>query len=169
MTNQQTSTRPAPTAPNNRPPPPQAAPLAPVDQTPAPERRAEDLVKAGFTISTVVQSESGYEFEIAGTVDQKDIGAFIALMDKGLLGRNLKPVERNPPAVINMPEIHVEGGGGVPAAQGSGEAVEIPGENGGPPRCSVHGPMVWKENKADGSPLNKWVCKSFGCRPKKRS
>lgn len=108
------------------------------------------------------------EVEIVGVKHDGLEGAALRAIafEKALIQYGLKPAPQPSPvaAQANPPSQQQAGG----AATGAG-AVEIPGENGGPPRCSVHGAMKWFEGNQGRA---WWSCSGKGpdgkyCRPKK--
>ena len=150
-----------------------------LENAPPAEQRSEDYVapKPALVVRLMarIAGETGIEFEaevanlaFKGT---QDLATQLKTFESQLKKAGFKPVERAP-AVVAAPAA------AAPDAPSSDGPQWIKGVNGGPPRCSLHGPAKWvegdqKPTNKDGTPNPKagqhfafWGCSVNGCRPK---
>lgn len=140
---------------------------APEGQGPSPEAKP-----AHYSANFLIETQDGYHVEIIGEqLRPADLSVFIRNTSEALKKAGFRPVSR---------EVQVNVEVGAPAAQATraaagGEAVKLPpSTEGGPPRCSLHGPMKWMEGTSqakDGKPARDyafWACTQRDCRPKEQ-
>lgn len=135
-------------------------PLQPAETTVSAPRQEPAHYSAEFLVETA----EGFHVLLRGEyLTPKDFPVWTRNASKKLAEQGFKPVRRD--VVIEMPSAPA-------AASSAAEATWVKGENGAPPRCSVHGVGEYKEGtyKADhakaGQAYAFWACKTRGCRPK---
>lgn len=87
--------------------------------------------------------------------------------EKELIAQGLKPIS---PVTASPAATPQQQAAAPPASQSGQGPVRIEGENGKPPRCSIHGAMKWLEGTAKQGPKTGehyefWACTQRDCRP----
>ncbi len=142
-----------------------------LDDAPAPRPIDELRVlhKTSTTLAAFVIGPQGVQMEVrieGVTFDTLEGAALRAIkFENALIQEGLVPVPQPEPVVVQ--------GAGVGDARPAGTgAVEIPSENGAPPKCSLHGPMKWVEGNNDKGHYEFWSCSHKNadgkyCKPRK--
>lgn len=143
-------------------------PLAPAPTDVEPVKSAAPL---NYRAEFLVETAEGFHVLLAGEqLTPRDAMVWMKSASAELAKQGFKPVRRD--LQLNVQQAPAATGQGT-ATRNAGEAVEIPAEDGKPPRCSLHGAMEFKEGTiAQGKPRAGeayafWACKVRGCRPKK--
>lgn len=142
--------------------------LQPVDQTPATPPEERPLT---FAIKVYAMSNEGFICEITSS-EQSRPAVFVSQMCEGLAKLHFTPVDpfAAPNVDVDVAAPAVPAAAAAPAA--GGEATLIPSADGAPPRCSLHGPLQWREGvsgpqtKKPGEPYAFWSCKERTCKVK---
>lgn len=149
--------------------------FAPLTPAAADLQRPPEPAPTEYSVDFLVETADGFHALIRGEhLRPSDMMAWLKRTSSALVGAGFKPVSR-----ALAVDVDVEAPGpGSPAAPPAGEATWIKGENGAPPRCSVHGLGKYvegahKPTNADGTPNPKagqryafWGCNTRGCRPR---
>lgn len=128
-------------------------PLQPAEAAapPPPQQPSE------YMVEFLVETAEGFHVLIQGQhLTPKDFPVWTRNASKALADQGFKPVRRD--LVIDIPAPAAAGGSG-------GAAEWIKGENGAPPRCSVHGPAKWVEGTNARGKYAFWGCQTRGCKP----
>ncbi len=142
-----------------------------LDDAPAPKPVDELRVlhKTSTTLAAFVIGPQGVQMEVrieGVTFDTLDGAALRAIaFENALIQKGLVPVPQPEPVVVQAPSLAERLGV-------AGEAVEIAGINGAPPKCSLHGPMKWVEGNNDKGHYEFWSCSHKNadgkyCKPRK--
>lgn len=145
------------------------------DLNDAPPIRAVDELRvlrhATTTLKAMVKGPLGLALEVQITDVPYDGLAGAAsravAFEKALIAANLKPISPVTASPAATPQQQVAA---PPASQSGQGPVRIEGENGKPPRCSVHGAMKWlegttKQGPKTGEHYEFWACTQRDCRP----
>lgn len=141
-----------------------APPIRPVDEL-------RVLRHATTTLKATVKGPLGLALEVQITDVPYDGLAGAAsravAFEKALIAANLKPI--SPVTAAPLPQSASALQQASPASQSGQGPQEIPGVNGAPPRCSIHGVMKWLEgtSKATGKEFAFYACSQRDCRPAK--
>lgn len=150
---------------------PAGAAQPPMQQAPQNVEPPKPAAPLNYRAEFLVETAEGFHVLIAGEeLTPRDVMLWAKAASKELQTQGFKPVRRD--VVINMPAPVAAAAAG-PAAAAGGEATWIHGENGAPPKCSIHGLGKYLEGtyKADhptkaGQRYAFWGCSVRGCRPK---
>lgn len=138
-------------------------PLQPADGPPASPPKQEP---SEYSVEFLVETPEGFHVLMRGEhLTPRDFPVWTRQASKALHDQGFKPVRRD--LVVELPA-------NAPSAGSSGGAVAewIKGENGMPPRCSIHGAGEFKEgtyrqdHAKAGQSYAFWACKTRSCRPK---
>lgn len=139
-----------------------AQPLAPAPEDIEPPKPA---APAAYDFDTILETAEGFHWLFRGTgLTPRDAMQWMKTASAELARQGFKPVRR---------DLVIPAAPAAPVATGSpsGEAVWIKGEDGKPPRCSLHGPGKWLEGTTKsgaraGQHYEFWACQTRDCKPK---